>query len=792
MISNGAFTNGDERPGSALRGRCWCETAFRSRPELGTPAHRRDDSQCRQVEALAGYGISEADIAGVVGVDPKPCASYGKVQFPSDRYIFEICERDAPKLVSKHKLGESSSMTRLACDVGGTFTDLIVARGEEIRLYKSPTTPSDPVEGVLAAVRLAAQDLGISDAELLGEATAFNHATTRAINAILTGQTARTAFLTTAGHRDILLLREGGRLDPYDNRREFPRPYVPRALTFEVPERIGAAGEIIQPLDEAAVRVILDQVAEVQAEAIGVCLLWSIANPVHERQLGALIEEVLPGVPFTLSHRLNPILREYRRASSTCIDASLKPLMTRYLGSLADRLEDAGFAGRLLMVTSQGGVIGAEEAAGAPIHALNSGPSMAPVIGRRLAARDADAADAIVADTGGTSFDVSLVRDGRIPWTSETWLGARFSGHMTGFPSVDVTSIGAGGGSVVSVDHAGLLHVGPKSAGADPGPVAYARGGDRPTVTDCALALGWLDPAKFLGGRMALDVDAARQAIARDVAGPLGVGVEEAAHAALDLLTQNMIGTIEEITVKQGVDPTRTVLVAGGGAAGFNGAAIGSRLGAVATLFPSVGAALSAAGALFSDLVFSDARIGYHRSDTPADGEIDDIVKSLAASAARFLAGPAEGRSARIDYWVEARYPQQTWEIEVPFAPPRDGSLNLAQLAADFHEAHQALYAVADPESPVEFIAWRVRVSAGLSADLERDLVAAKDRSDATRRIWLAGTGWSEVSLHAFETVPAMEAVIGPAVIESDFTTVVLPAGSSARRLPSGTIEVRS
>ena len=301
-------------------------------------------------------------------------------------------------------------MLRLACDVGGTFTDLVVADGAELRLYKAATSPDDPVAGVLAAIEFAAADFGIATASFLRQVETFVHATTRAINAVLTGTTARTAFLTTAGHRDILLLREGGRLDPYDNRRPFPKPYVPRALTFEIPERIGAAGEVVRPLDETATREVIGQLSDAHVEAIGVCLLWSIANPVHERRVGALIAELLPEVPFTLSHRLNPILREYRRASATCIDASLKPLMARYLSGLAERLRAAGFAGRLLTVTSQGGVITIEEAAAAPIHVLNSGPAMAPVVGRRHARRDAGSDDAIVADTGGTSFDVSLVR----------------------------------------------------------------------------------------------------------------------------------------------------------------------------------------------------------------------------------------------------------------------------------------------------------------------------------------------------------------------------------------------
>jgi N-methylhydantoinase A len=681
-------------------------------------------------------------------------------------------------------------MLRLACDVGGTFTDLVVADGAELRLYKAATTPDDPVVGVFAAIELAAADLGIATATFLGRVETFVHATTRAINAVLTGTTARTAFLTTAGHRDILLLREGGRLDPYDNRRPFPKPYVPRALTFEIPERIGAAGEVVLPLDEAATREIIGRLRETPVEAIGVCLLWSIANPIHERRVGELITELLPGVPFTLSHRLNPILREYRRASATCIDASLKPLMARYLSGLAERLRAVGFTGRLLAVTSQGGVIAVEEAASAPIHVLNSGPAMAPVVGRHHARRDAGSEDAIVADTGGTSFDVSLVRGGRIPWTNETWLGARFTGHMTGFPSVDVKSIGAGGGSFAWLDAGGLLHVGPDSAGADPGPACYGRGASRPTITDCALVLGLLDPTGFLGGRMRLDEEAARRVLTDTIARPLGVPIEEAALAALDVLSQNMLGAIEEITVKQGIDPRRTVLVAGGGAAGFNAALVGHWLGCRATLFPELAAALSASGGILSDIVFSDARIRYVRSDAAEADVVVGVLNELAASAARFLAESGKAARTSVDYWVEARYPQQTWEIEVPIAwPPVNGRVDITRLVDDFHEAHKALYAVADPASPVEFLAWRVRASASLGqADDARLRGTAVQTNQTRRRVWLGS--WTEVGVHDVAAIANDTFLAGPAIIESAFTMIFLPPHMRARRLASGTLEV--
>ena len=367
---------------------------------------------------------------------------------------------------------------RLSADVGGTFTDLVVKTEDgRFEMFKSPTTPDDPGQGVLDVLALAAAAADTTIEVLLRNCELFMHATTRANNAVLTGTASRVAFLTTEGHPDIFLLREGGRVDPFENTVPFPEPLVPRSLTFEVPERIRADGSVYKTLDEAAAVDVIERVRAKKVEAVGVCLIWSIVNPAHEERLGALLDEHLPGVPFTLSHRLNPSLREYRRASRTCIDASLKPIMSSYFESLEDRLRGAGFEGRLLAVTSQGSVVDAADLAEAPIHSINSGPAMAPVAGEYFARMEGAAETAIIADTGGTSYDVSLVRKGRIPWTRETWLGPRLRGHMTGFPSVDVRSIGAGGGSIAWIEEGGMLHLGPESAGSVPGPVCYGQGG---------------------------------------------------------------------------------------------------------------------------------------------------------------------------------------------------------------------------------------------------------------------------------------------------------------------------
>ncbi|MGH8920632.1 MAG: hydantoinase/oxoprolinase N-terminal domain-containing protein, partial [Actinomycetes bacterium] len=321
---------------------------------------------------------------------------------------------------------------RVSVDIGGTFTDLVVEQDGALALFKSPTVPADPVRGIMDTLGLAAAAHRSTLTGFLGRVESFAHATTRGLNAVLTGTTARTAFLTTAGHPDVLLLREGGRQHPFDFTIPFPEPYVPRSLTFEVAERITATGAVLEPLDVAALERTCEALRAAQVEAVAVCLLWATVDPRHELRVAEVLHERLPGVPVTLSHALNPSLREYRRASSAAIDASLKPLMTTYLQGLTERLRGAGLAGRLLMVTSMGGVVDVADAADKPILTINSGPSMAPVAGRAYATADLGADTVIVADAGGTTYDVTLVRRGEIPSTRSAWVGGEGVGHMTG------------------------------------------------------------------------------------------------------------------------------------------------------------------------------------------------------------------------------------------------------------------------------------------------------------------------------------------------------------------------
>ncbi|HEY8869821.1 MAG TPA: hydantoinase/oxoprolinase family protein [Candidatus Limnocylindrales bacterium] len=681
---------------------------------------------------------------------------------------------------------------RFAVDIGGTFTDLIVEDDDgQLWLRKSSTTPEDPVRGLLDVIEIAARDMGISRRELLRKGEFLIHGTTRAINAILTGTTARTAYLTTRGHRDVLVIREGGR-EKFNLHEDYPDPYIPRRLTFEITERIGSQGEVVVPLDEASTIDAIRTLADLKVEAVAVCLLWSISNGAHERRVGELLDEHLPGVPYTLSHRLNPCMREYRRGSSAAIDASLKPIMSDYLNNLERRLRDAGFDGRLLMITSGGGVMDLAHVAEAPIHLINSGPAMAPVAGRYYGQKDAAADTVLVADTGGTSYDVGLVRRGMIPFTRETWLGHEWTGHITGFPSIDVRSIGAGGGSIAWVDEGGFLHVGPQSAGALPGPACYGKGGTLPTTTDASLVLGYIDPDYFLGGAMKLHTSRAEQAIDEGVARKLSMTTLEGASAIMQVVTEKMVQLIEQLSLNQGVDPRTAVLVGGGGAAGLNSVALARRLGTSRVVIPETGAALSAFGGLLS-LLSAEYSTTFVTSSDEFDYEgANRVLDSLVRQCQEFIDGPGAGaKQSSIHLSAEMRYPTQVWDLEVPlrvtrFSTPEE----VEQLRQDLHAAKQEVYGSSNPKSAATIVTWRARVSCPLrESEIGRPRSNGGHRpTDGERSVYFPGFGLVDTLVRYFETLGEGEKLVGPAIIESPMTTVVVDPGATVERTPIGSL----
>ncbi|MBU3004256.1 hydantoinase/oxoprolinase family protein [Paraglaciecola arctica] len=688
---------------------------------------------------------------------------------------------------------------RFATDTGGTFTDLVIEDDQgNLHMYKSPTTPNDPVAGVLNALQVAADDMGLSLDALMSKGDTFIHGTTHALNAIIEGQTAKTAFITTKGHKDILLMREGGRLEPFNHAQQYPAPYIPRSLSYAVSERIHADGNIQESLKESDVLEAIEAIKSNKVEAVSVCLLWSVVNPTHELEIAKLLEQHLPGIPYSLSHQLNPVMREYRRASATSIDASLKPLMSSYLGGLTERLRNANYKGRILVLTSQGGMLDAELLAQTPIQVLNSGPAMAPVAGGYYGSVDdieGKNRDIIVADTGGTTYDVSLVRNGVIPLTREMWIGKPYLGHITGFPSVDITSVGAGGGSIAWVDAGGILHVGPQSQGAKPGPACYNLGGDKATVTDAAVALGYIDPDFFLGGKMQLDGEASKRVIQQNVANKLGISLLQASAAIIKLATENMAQAIIDITVNQGVDPTQSVLIGGGGAAGLNSIFIARRLDCPELIVPEVGATMSAAGATIADLSADYHRALFVRSNDFDFESANILLSELYSQCQAFIdASGQDSFEQSIEFSVEARYENQVWEIDIPLSNILIiGVDELNQIVEEFHRSHERLFSFSDPNSAIEIVNWSAKVRCRLRSEHAGRLV--EEQSDnllmTKRKTYFDGYGSVETPIYRFSAMPIDKIFKGPAIVESPFTSIVVDPVATFTRSLTGNLIIK-
>ncbi|MCV7226162.1 hydantoinase/oxoprolinase family protein [Mycolicibacterium komossense] len=671
---------------------------------------------------------------------------------------------------------------RITVDIGGTCTDLVVSGvGDQITVGKALTTFDTPEGGLWEALSDAARQLELAPEELLAQTELFVYSTTRATNAILEGTTSRTALLVTEGFRDLLVRKEGGRLRPYDFATPFPKPYIPRHLTFEVPERIAATGAVVRPLTEPAADAVVAQIARAGVEAVAIALVWSIVNPEHEELLAHRIQAGLPEIAVSVSHRLNPVIREFRRASSVSLDASLKPLMQRHLKAIEDWLRSVGYHGRLVAATSLGGVLFFEDIIERPIYLAKSGPALAPMAGLAYSAAEVgpdvkDGHDIVVCDTGGTSFDVSLVRGGRPVVTRETWLGETHTGHLTGLASLDVRSVGAGGGSIARIAAGGLLQVGPRSAGSDPGPACYGLGGVEPTVTDAAAVLGYLDAESFLGGRVRLNIAAAHDAVGK-LGEQIGLNPTRTAAAILTVAGERMADAIREITINQGVDPREAVIVAGGGAAGMTIVPIIEAIGCSRVLIPPTAGALSAAGAHFSDVLREFTR-SYPTTSAAFDHAGVLAAKRELDARARAFGDRLDGTGVigfEWDYVVEARYAEQIWDLEVPFD---DELLNAPdverQLRSAFDAEHHRIFTVSDPTETVEFLAWKIRARGILH---HPDIVAAPPTRPAPGRRRAAVFDDHTVDtpvLDRGDLTPG-QSTAGPLLVQLATTTIVVP-----------------
>ncbi len=670
----------------------------------------------------------------------------------------------------------------IGIDVGGTFTDIVVAGSDDRTITaKAATTPEDQSVGVIEALTLAAELLGITTAALLKTTTRIVHGTTVATNALLEGKGARTAMLTTAGHRDVIEMREGLKPDRYNLRMPAPEPLVPRHLRLPVTERLRADGTTENPLDHASISAALDQIARAEIEAVAICFLHSWRNPAHERQAEAAVRARFPHAYVTVSADVLPEIKEFERFSTAVANAAVGPVIGGYLDRLATRLQEVGFGGDLFVILSHGGVASVAEACRLAVGTALSGPAGGVAAAVALT-RQGVTPDLITFDMGGTSTDIAVVRGGQPSLSS----GRTVAGARIALPALDIVTLGAGGGSIAYLDPSGLLQVGPQSAGAVPGPACYGQAGTQPTVTDANLILGYLNPASFLGGRRLLDRSAAEDAIG-SVATPLGVTAVEAAAGIHRIINARMTDAVRVATVRRGVDPRRHVLLAFGGAAGLHVAAVAAELGINRVIVPLAAPVLSAWGMLNTDL-----RVELARS-LPQTGGIDTAsLKSAFADMENegrrrlhWFDGPIETRRS-----ADMRYGEQVFEIAVPLDDQDWGRHDLASdIENAFQRRHEALYTYSLPDQDVVLVNARMSVIGRLTpapaAQAPRQTPAGPQSG---RAIYLGG--WTEVPVYDFSRLAAGQHPDGPALIELDTTTVLLRPGDTGHFDGRGWLEI--
>ncbi|RQG89654.1 hydantoinase/oxoprolinase family protein [Natrarchaeobius chitinivorans] len=671
---------------------------------------------------------------------------------------------------------------KVTIDIGGTFTDLYLQETETGRTdsVKVPTTPDEYTRGFFDALDAASSEQGLTTEEFLERTTRLVHGTTIATNAIIEETTAETALLTTEGFRDTLVLREGGKEDPYDWQMDYPEPYVPRSQIYGIPERIDAEGDVVTPLDEEAVRETVDEIRSKGIDSIAVSYLWSHANAAHERRTGEIIDSIDPSLHCSLSHEVNPIIREYRRTVSTCIDASLHNQVSRYFEKLSAELAEIGFDGEPLIITANGGVMSIDEIVRTPVWLVDAGPTMLPVAADRFVGLERDSANVIALDMGGTSLDMSLVNDGTIPRTREAEIGD----DLLGIEKVEVKSIGSGGGSIAWVDEGGLLRVGPESASAVPGPACYLRGGERPTVTDAALVLGYLSEERFLGGDMQISRDAAEAALEEHVGDPLGISPLEAARSVVATANQDMINGIRETTIQRGVDLRNYVLSGGGGALGVHAAMLAKGVGVEDVVLPRNAGVVSSIGGVVSDVRRDFSASHFTESDRFDHDGVDEVLTDLEAQAIDFFdrTGFAEADRS-IEYYTEARYPRQVWELEVPIADPPIEPGDEADLVEAFHQTHDDTYGFRMDDQDVEFLYWRLEATGqtdgSVSSAADGEATGSIDEARYERRqAYFDGELHSTPVFDAAALSPGQETT-GPAIVDSPTTTVIVPPGDT-------------
>lgn len=668
-------------------------------------------------------------------------------------------------------------MRQLCIDVGGTFTDCVVQDDDgNLSIFKSSTTPENPVRGVVNVLEKAAlgfqEDLGT----FLGRLGLLVHGTTLATNVLLTGRGAKTGFLTTEGFREVLPMRRGIKHRNRSMFDQFQEPYrslMDRAQILGVPERMLYSGEIRTPLDEGAVVTAAEQLVADGCTSIAVGFLHSYANPVHEKRAKELVLDRFPDLHVVASHEVLPAWREFERFSTTAVSAYIGPTVQQYLRELETTLKEKGLAAPLLIMLASGLMQTIDECADKGVHLITSGPAAAPFAALFVADQH-EHGDVLEVDMGGTSFDLVLIRDHKIPTTTDSWVG----NERVAIKIVDVETIGAGGSSIIWVDSLGLIRVGPASAGADPGPAAYGNS-ELPTITDADLVLGYLDPDYFLGGDMSLDVSRSEDALAR-VGAELGLDALKAAEAAFETAIASMGDAVTEVCTRRGHDVRTLTLVAGGGAGGLHSAPIAARLGIPRVIFPQMSAALSAFG-----MMTMDPGQEYTRSNASIGGRLDaDHARTVFAE----LTAEAEENFQRSGFAsgdvtesqsVELRYQGQFHELSIEVNAEDLESGSLDAVVERFHQTHERLYGYALRWRPTELLAYNLRATVPRPLQLRLTKAPATDTPVEValrghRRAFFGGK-MIDAPIYDGRLLEPGHKLSGPALVDTPTTTVLVP-----------------
>jgi N-methylhydantoinase A len=669
----------------------------------------------------------------------------------------------------------------IGIDVGGTFTDFVIRQDNDIYSGKTFTTPSDEATGILNALVLMAEHFGGDVRQLLAATDTIVLGTTVVTNTMLEYSGARVGMITTKGFRDIIDLRSGYKEDHFDIRLPAPYPIVPRQFRKGVAERIDSQGVPVIPLDEQGVRQAVRELKTLGVEAVAVCFLFSFRNDAHERRAREIVAEELPNAHISISSEVLPQVREFPRFSTTVLNAYLSPKLGNYLGRLQSRLVDSGYKGQLFIMLSNGGVMDVGYCSARGVELIQSGPS-GGVTAAVSVGESSGVTDIIAVDMGGTSYDVCLIKNGVPDIGVDSWV----SRYRVATPMIDIHSIGTGGGSIAWIDEGGALNVGPKSAGSNPGPACYGRGGAQPTVTDANLVLGYLSRDTIGGAKITLDVGAAREAIRKHVAEPLAMSVDEAASGIFRISNGAMTNAIRYVSVARGRDPRDFALMAFGGAGPIHMGVQARELGIKTILVPKNAGVFCALGCLISNFKISRVRSYIARGGKILLDEINGIYEQLETDAEQLLAKAPGTSEITTQRAVDMRYVGQTHEVTVPIRSrtKRVSDLNLKKTLEDFHELHAQLYSFKRPDQPVEILNVRSDII-GIRSTIKYRSQAFGNEDPAPalkgeRPAHFEGLGFVDTKVYTGSKIKPGNLISGPAIIEEPATTIVIHPNQEA------------